>query len=187
MCFELLYVIFVVAAVLNYILQDIKIDKIKKESLDKDKVIDSLMAHNKALRKLNDGFKDHERRINDIEERLSLSREPEKPEEPKYTCKDCKYYNPYNGIGFADAVNYFKCEEAGCTFSIECVKPCREFEKKEGLDEDEDENVFYVNNVKIDMASKNPYDEVVGRITKLYLGGGIGYYDANILLERLKQ
>lgn len=82
MTFKLLFVIFIVVAVLDYIFLDMKINKIEKErSLDRDKVIGSLMAHNQVLRKLNDGFKDHERRINDIEEHLSLSREPEKKEE----------------------------------------------------------------------------------------------------------
>lgn len=184
MTFKLLFVIFIVVAVLNYILQDIKIDKIKKESLDKDKVIGSLMAHNQALRKLNTSFKDHERRINNIEELLLSEKheepkEPKEPEEPIYTCKDCKYYHPFNGVGFANAVNYFRCEEAGCTFSIECVKPCREFEKKEGLDEDEDENVvYYANNVKVDIQSKAPYvvyktdgllpEEYASLVSKLY-------------------
>ena len=83
MCFEWLCVIFFVMTVLNYIFLDIKVDKIKKErSLDSDKVIGSLTAHNLVLRKLNEGYKDHERRINDIES-LLLSEKHEKPEEPE--------------------------------------------------------------------------------------------------------
>lgn len=156
MSFEILYVIFVVVAVLNYILQDMRIDKIKKESLDKDKVIGSLMAHNSVLRKLNEGYKDHERRIDDIEKRLLLEKPKgyEKPEEPIYTCKDCKYYHPFDGIGFADAVKYFECEKTGHCFSKEQIGTCQLFEKKDGLDEDE--NVVYANNVKIDISSKGP-------------------------------
>lgn len=195
MSFELLYVIFIVVAVLNYVFLDIKVDKIKKESLDKDKVIGSLMAHNKALCKLNTGFKDHERRIDNIEEHLpyierhllETYKETEKPEELKYTsCKDCKFYHPYNGIGFADAVNYFKCEKTGSSYPIESDLSCHEFEKKEGLDEDE--NVVYANGVKVDIQStKNPYEDYVDRISRLFLDGGIGFATMNALLERLKQ
>lgn len=175
MWFNLLFVIFIVVAVLDYIFLDMKINKIEKErSLDRDKVIGSLMAHNQGIRKLNAGFKDHERRINDIEEHLSLSREPEKS---KYTCKDCKYYHPFNGIGFADAVKYFECEKTGSCFSINCDGPCHAFEKEEDLDEDENV-IYYANNVKVDIQSKAPYvvyktdglscKEYIDLVSKLY-------------------
>lgn len=201
MSFELLYVIFIVVTVLNYVFLDIKVDKIKMESLDKDKVIDSLMAHNKALCKLNSGFKDHERRIENIEEHLSyiegrlLLKKSEEPKKPEYTCEDCKFYNPYNGIGFANAVNYFKCEKLGCSYPIEYIKCCSGFEKEENLDEDE--NIVYANNVKIDISSKGPtfykadriltYEECLDRISRLFLDGAIGAATMNELLERLKQ
>lgn len=209
MSFEILYVIFVVVAVLNCILQDIKIDKIKKESLDKDKVIGSLMAHNSVLRRLNEGYKDHERRINNVEEFLvwEKSEQPEEPEEPKYTCKDCKYYQAPSGIGFVNAINfgfsngidYFKCEKekTGCFYPIECDKVCTEFKKKESLDEDEN-IVYYANNMKVDISSKAPhvvyktdkiltYEEYLDRISRLFLDGDISYADMDALLERLKQ
>lgn len=182
MSFEILYVIFVVVAVLNYILQDIRIDKIKKESLDKDKVIGSLMAHNQALRKLNASFKDHERRVDNIEKLIGkcISSLPEKPEEPIYTCKDRKYYHPFNSIGFADAVKYFECEKTGHCFSKEQIGTCQLFEKKESLDEDADEDVvyYYANNVKVDITSKAPQvvykidgllpEEYANLVSKLY-------------------
>lgn len=168
MSFELLYVIFVVVTVLNYIFLDIKIDKMKMEIIEKDKLITAFEALDKSIKKLNDAFKDHERRIDNIEE-LSLSEKTEKPEEHEYTCEDCKYYHPFNSIGFADAVNYFECEKTGRCFSRKEIGTCRLFEKKESLDKDE--NVFYVNNVGFNISSENPYDEAVGRITKLYLDG----------------
>ena len=213
MSFEILYVIFIVVTVLNYILQDIKIDKIKKESLDKDKVIGSLMAHNSVLRRLNEGYKDHERRVDNIEKLIGkcISSLPEKPEEPKepekpkYTCEDCKFYHPYNGIGFTDAINlgfsngitYFKCEKMGCSYPIDCDGTCQLFEKEESLDEDENV-VYYANNVKVDISSKAPhvvyktdkiltYEEFSDRISRLFLDGGISYADMNALVERLKQ
>lgn len=185
MCFELLYVIFVVVAILNYIFLDIKVDKIKKErSLDRDKVMGSLTAHNSVLRKLNEGYKDHERRINDIQRFLL-------PEEPENTCENCKFYDLQYGP-------VFKCKKLGCTYVSECNKACQLFEKKEDLDEDE--NVVYANNVKIDISSKKeprvyklenqvlltPAD-YADHITKLYLDGGINFADASALLERLKQ
>lgn len=169
--FGVLFAIFVVLICLNYMFLDIKVDKIKKDSLNKDQVIASLIAHTKALCKLNTGFKDHERRIENIEERLSyiekhlLSEKCEKPEEPKkpkYTCKDCTYYHALSGIGFANAINFgfsngingFKCEKIGCSYPSDCNGICQLFEKKDGLDEDE--NVVYANNVKIDISSKGP-------------------------------
>jgi len=206
MCFELLYVIFVVVAVLNYILQDIKIYKIKNEIIEKDKLITAFEAIDKAIKKHNDGFKDHERRINDIENLLlsKKSEEPEKPDQLEYTCKDCKYYHALSGIGFTGAINFgfsngishFKCEKIGCAYPIECNKACQAFEKKEDLDEDE--NVVYANNVKIDISSKGPhiyktdrifmtYGDYADYIKKLYLDGGISYTDMNTVLERLKQ
>lgn len=182
MWFNLLFVIFVVATCLNYMFLDIKVDKIKKESLDKDKVINSLMAHNKALRKLNELFRGHEGRINDIENLLLSEKpeEPKEPEKPKYTCKDCKYYHPFNGIGFADAVKYFECEKTGNCFSREQIGTCRLFEKKESIDEDADEDVvyYYANNVKVDISSKAPHvvyktdgllpEEYANLVSKLY-------------------
>jgi hypothetical protein len=158
---------------------DIKVDKIKRDSLNKDQIIDSLMAHNKALRKLNTSFKYHERRINDIEN-LLLSKKPEEPEKPdqlEYTCKDCKYYHPFNGIGFADAVKYFECEKTGHCFSRETIGTCQLFEKEESLDEDENV-IYYANNVKVDIQSKAPYvvyktdgllpEEYANLVSKLY-------------------
>lgn len=192
MWFNLLFVIFVVATCLNYMFLDIKVDKIKKESLDKDKVIGSLMAHNKALCKLNAGFKDHERRINDIEERLSSGEKHfELHKEPEYTCKDCKYYHALSGVGFTGAINFgfsngishFKCERMDCTYPIECNKSCQAFEKKESLDKDENV-IYYANGVKINI---NPYEDLIDRISQLYLDGGISCADANVLLEKLKQ
>lgn len=165
MNFEILYVIFMVITVLNYIFLDIKVDKMKKESLDKDQVIASLIAHNKALCKLNTGFKDHERRLNNIE-KPSLS---EKPEEPEYTCENCKFYDFQHGP-------VFKCKRNGWTYVNVCNKACELFEKKESLDEDE--NTFYVNNVKIDISSKSPHvvyktdglssREYIDLVSKLY-------------------
>lgn len=197
MSFELLYVIFVMSTVLNYIFLDIKVDKMKKESLDKDKVIGSLMAHNQALRKLNELFRGHERRIDNIERTLVIIGKFEKPEEPekpekheesKHTCKDCDYYRALYG-------NYYMCKQTGCFCSTECDTPCDVFKKKESLDEDE--NVVYANNVKINISSNGSRlymadrlltsEELVDRIRKLYLDGGINYDDANTLLERLKQ
>lgn len=206
MSFEILYVIFVVVTVLNYVFLDIKVDKIKKESLDKDKVIGSLMAHNTVLRRLNECYKDHERRLNNIEEvLLSENREkPEEPEKPKYTCNNCEYYQVPSGIGFASAINfgfsnginYFKCEKMGCSYPIECNETCQLFKKADGLDEDE--NVVYANNVKVDISSKSPhvvyktnkvltYEEYLDRISRLFMDGGISYADMDMLLERLKQ
>lgn len=194
MCFEWLCVIFFVMTVLNYIFLDIKVDKIKKErSLDRDKVMGSLTAHNSVLRKLNEGYKDHERRINDIEN-LLLSEKPEEPEEPdqlEYTCKDCKYYHD-----LPDNVNYFNCKGLDDFILKVCDMPCSLFEKKESLDEDE--NAVYANNVKIDISSKGErihktdiifmtYGDYADYIRKLYLDGGISYADMNTLLERLKQ
>lgn len=68
--------------------------------------------------------------------------------------------------------------------------------RKEGLDEDKDENAFYADNVRVDIPSKVyiyttngilTSEELVDRIRKLYLDGGISFVDANTLLERLKQ
>jgi len=203
MCFEWFYVIFVVATVLNYIFLDIKVDKMKKEIIEKDKLISAFAALDKAISKLNTGFKDHERRLNNIEDLLSPEMS-EESEEPKHTCNDCKYYHALSGIGFTGAINFgfsngishFKCEKLGCIYPIECNGTCQVFEKKESLDEDE--NVVYANNVKIDISYKGPHIYKTDRIfmthgdyadyiRKLYLDGGISYADMNTVLERLKQ
>ena len=194
MWFNLLFVIFVVATCLNYmfldikvdkIKRDIKVDKIKRDSLNKDQVIASLIAHNKALYKLNAGFKDHERRLDNVEKLLL----PEESKKFKNTCNDCKYYNRRSGA-------FFKCEKFDFSFPIECDNACSSFEKKESLDEDE--NFVYANNVKVDISSKGPIiykfngslltqEDYAKRITKLCLDGGISFADANALLERIKQ
>lgn len=195
MWFNLLFVIFVVATVLDYILLEIKIDKLKNEIIEKDKLISAFVALDKAIKKLNDGFKDHERRIIDIENRLSSGEKHfELSKEPEYTCKDCKYYHALSGVGFTGAINFgfsngishFKCERIDCTYPIECNKACQAFEKKESLDEDENV-IYYANGVKINISSKNPYEDLIDRISKLYLDGGISCADANALLEKLKQ
>ena len=49
MCFEWFYVIFVVATVLNYIFLDIKVDKMKKEIIEKDKLISAFAALDDAI------------------------------------------------------------------------------------------------------------------------------------------
>ena len=120
MWFNLLFVIFVVATCLNYMFLDIKVDKLKKEIIEKDSLISAFRVLDKSINKLNSGFKDHERRIIDIENHLSSGEKLfELPKEPKYTCNDCKYYNARSGIGFTGAINFgfsngishFKCEK----------------------------------------------------------------------------
>jgi len=176
-------------------LLELKIKKLEKEIIAKESVIGTFATLDKAISKLNTSFKDHERRIDNIERTLVIigkfekPEEPEKPDQLEYTCKDCDYYRGLYG-------NYYMCKQTGCFCSTECDTPCDVFKKKESLDEDE--NVVYANNVKIDISSKDPhviyktdriltYEECVDRISKLFLDGGIGVATMNVLLERLKQ
>lgn len=199
MIYALTFLLLVACFIVSDTLLELKIKKLEKEIIAKESVIAAFATLDKVISKLNTGFKDHERRLNDIEERLPLSRESEKPE---YTCKDCKYYHVLSGIGFVNAINFgfsngingFKCEKIGCSYPSDCNGICQLFEKKDGLDEDE--NVVYANNVKVDISSKEPRvyktDEISEestyyRIAKLYLDGGISLAGANALLESLKK
>ena len=196
-------VLFVVLTLLNYIMFDIKVTKLKNEVIEKDLLISAFVALDKAISKLNSGFKDHEQRIIDIENHLSsgekhfeLSKEPKEPEKPKYTCNDCKYYHALSGVGF-NGISLFKCEKIGRNYTIECNNAYQAFEKEEDLDEDE--NVFYANNVKIDISSKkeprvyktdrilSTREDYVDYISRLFMDGGISAADMSMLLEKLKQ
>lgn len=180
MIYTLVLSLLIACFIVSDTLLELKIKKLEKEIIAKESVIAAFATLDKVISKLNTGFKDHERRLNDIEERLSLLREPEKPE---YTCKDCTYYHALSGIGFANAINFgfsngingFKCEKIGCSYPSDCNGICQLFEKKNGLDEDE--NVVYANNVKIDISSKGPRvyksdgllpEEYINLISKLH-------------------
>lgn len=181
MIYTLVLSLLIACFIVSDTLLELKIKKLEKEIIAKESVIAAFATLDKVISKLNTGFKDHERRLNDIEERLSLLREPEKPE---YTCKDCTYYHALSGVGFANAINYgfsngishFKCEKIDRTYPIECNETCQAFEKTEDLDEDE--NVVYANNVKVDILSKAPHvvyktdgllpEEYANLVSKLY-------------------
>ena len=194
MGFEILYVIFIVMTVLNYIFLDIKVDKLKKENIEKDKIISAFSALDKAISKLNAGFKDHERRINNIEKLLLSENESfEKPKKESLSCTDCEHFW-IEKFGFGkhgcDAVSMLKMNNeqldiaCGCPFYVKKANPY--------------ENVVYANNVKVDISSKRPivykfngslltHEDYAKRIMKLCLDGGISFADANALLERIKQ
>jgi hypothetical protein len=69
------FMLLVVGTVLEHILLCVEIAKLRNEIIKKDLLISAFMALDESIKKLNDGFKDHEHRLNNVEE-LLLSEKP---------------------------------------------------------------------------------------------------------------
>lgn len=172
MIYALVLSLLIACFIVSDTLLELKIKKLEKEIIAKESVIGAFATLDKAISKLNTGFKDHDRRINDIENLLLSEKheEPEQSEKSKYTCKDCDYYRALYG-------NYYMCKQTGCFCSTECDTPCDVFKKKESLDEDENV-IYYANNVKVGISSKAPHvvyktdrllpEEYANLVSKLY-------------------
>jgi hypothetical protein len=65
---QVFFVIFVTVVIIDLIILDIKADKINKEIINKEQLITAFVALDKSIKKLNDGFKDHEHRLDILED-----------------------------------------------------------------------------------------------------------------------